>query len=77
MTAPDSSRVFGRNALPNSGFGSGKLFAQILLTQGAPWYIAGALGMVVSSVWNYGVNTIFTWRRDRHKNLHLAQRANL
>src|SRR6266404_3248807 len=38
-------------------------FAQFLLTAGFPWYLAGILGMAVSSVWNYGVNTIFTWRR--------------
>ncbi len=38
-------------------------FAQILLTAGLPWYLAGILGMTVSSVWNYGVNTIFTWKR--------------
>ena len=38
-------------------------FAQFLLTAGLPWYLAGLLGMAVSSVWNYGVNAIFTWRR--------------
>ncbi len=39
--------------------------AKLIITAGFPWYIAGACGMIVSSVWNYGVNTIFTWRRAR------------
>jgi len=39
--------------------------AELLKNGGFPWYIAGACGMIVSSVWNYGVNTIFTWRRAR------------
>jgi dolichol-phosphate mannosyltransferase len=38
-------------------------FAEFLLKAGLPWYFAGLLGMGVSSVWNYGVNAIFTWRR--------------
>lgn len=39
--------------------------AQFTLNAGLPWYLAGMLGMGISSVWNYGVNTIFTWRRDQ------------
>jgi dolichol-phosphate mannosyltransferase len=45
-------------------------FAQFLLGTGLPWYVAGVLGMAVTSVWNYGVNAMFTWRRD----LRAAQR---
>jgi dolichol-phosphate mannosyltransferase len=37
--------------------------ARFLFTSGLPWYLAGVLGMAVSSVWNYGVNVLFTWRR--------------
>jgi dolichol-phosphate mannosyltransferase len=40
-------------------------FAGFMLNSGAPWYVAGISGMAISSVWNYGVNTVFTWRRDR------------
>jgi dolichol-phosphate mannosyltransferase len=29
------------------------------------WWLAGICGLGVSSVWNYGVNTVFTWRRER------------
>jgi dolichol-phosphate mannosyltransferase len=40
-------------------------FADRLLGAGLPWYFAGTCGVAVSSVWNYGVNTIVTWRRTR------------
>jgi dolichol-phosphate mannosyltransferase len=40
-------------------------FADRLLAAGLPWYLAGLSGLAISSVWNYGVNTIVTWRRTR------------
>jgi dolichol-phosphate mannosyltransferase len=40
-------------------------FADRLLGAGLPWYFAGICGVAISSVWNYGVNTIVTWRRTR------------
>ena len=40
-------------------------FAERLLGAGLPWYFAGICGVAISSVWNYGVNTIVTWRRAR------------
>jgi len=39
--------------------------AKFLLGSHVAWYLAGILGMATSSVWNYGVNTILTWRRNR------------
>jgi dolichol-phosphate mannosyltransferase len=30
--------------------------------RGIPWYIAAAMGMIISSVWNYAVSSVFTWR---------------
>jgi len=27
------------------------------------WYLAGMVGVAVSSVWNYVINSLFTWRR--------------
>lgn len=39
--------------------------AQLLIQTGFSWVTAGATGMMVSSVWNYGVSAIFTWRRSR------------
>jgi len=38
-------------------------FADRLLAAGLPWYFAGLCGVAIGSVWNYGVNTIVTWRR--------------
>jgi dolichol-phosphate mannosyltransferase len=40
-------------------------FANMLIRQGVPWYLAGTSGTVISSVWNYGVNAVLTWRRSR------------
>jgi dolichol-phosphate mannosyltransferase len=42
--------------------------AKLLIGAGFPWWFAGAAGMVTSSVWNYGVNTMFTWHRGRRRN---------
>jgi dolichol-phosphate mannosyltransferase len=30
-----------------------------------PWYMAGLMGAVVGAVWNYGVNSTFTWQKKR------------
>jgi dolichol-phosphate mannosyltransferase len=40
-------------------------FANLLIHQGIPWYVAGTAGTGISSVWNYGVNAVLTWRRSR------------
>jgi dolichol-phosphate mannosyltransferase len=39
-----------------------------LLRGGLPWLIAGFAGLVLSSVWNYGVTSVITWRRARERN---------
>jgi len=39
--------------------------AEFARSAGFPWYAAGLLGLVLSSVWNYGVTRIFTWRAIR------------
>ncbi len=38
-------------------------FSTFLLAAGLPWWAAGVPGAVVSSLWNFGVNTVLTWRR--------------
>lgn len=40
-------------------------FAHRLLAAGLPWYLAGLSGLAISSVWNYGVNAVVTWRRTK------------
>jgi dolichol-phosphate mannosyltransferase len=39
--------------------------SESLLRQGLPWLISGFAGLAISSVWNYGVTNVTTWRR-RH-----------
>jgi dolichol-phosphate mannosyltransferase len=39
--------------------------AEFARRAGFPWYAAGLFGLVLSSVWNYGVTRIFTWRAIR------------
>lgn len=42
--------------------------AEIYHQQGLPWHLAGAFGILIGSVWNYGVTSVFTWstlRRNR------------
>jgi hypothetical protein len=41
-------------------------FAKFLFDAGLPWYMAAIPGAMVSSLWNFGVNTILTWRRNVH-----------
>jgi dolichol-phosphate mannosyltransferase len=40
-------------------------FADFLHNAGLAWYLAGICGLAITSVWNYAVNTVLTWRRDR------------
>jgi dolichol-phosphate mannosyltransferase len=39
--------------------------AEFLYDSGVLWPLAGVLGAVVGSVWNYGVTSTFTWRKSR------------
>jgi dolichol-phosphate mannosyltransferase len=41
------------------------LIAQYTLKLAFPWLLAGLIGVLVSSVWNYAVNSIFTWKGPR------------
>jgi dolichol-phosphate mannosyltransferase len=38
-------------------------FASLLLERGVPYPLAGVCGTAISSIWNYGANTVLTWRR--------------
>lgn len=40
-------------------------FARSLLQSGMPWIVAGAAGIVLGSVWNYTVSSLFTWQTPR------------
>jgi dolichol-phosphate mannosyltransferase len=41
------------------------IIARSLYRNGLPWYAAGMLGTVLSSVWNYSVTSLFTWQTPR------------
>jgi dolichol-phosphate mannosyltransferase len=32
---------------------------------GLPWYLGGLFGLMISSVWNYAITALFTWRQQR------------
>jgi dolichol-phosphate mannosyltransferase len=49
--------------------------AELLAGRGVPAWIAAIAGLMISSVWNYGVNEVFTWRRRaRRSRLGSGQR---
>jgi dolichol-phosphate mannosyltransferase len=41
------------------------VFARGLLESGVVWYLAGAAGIILSSVWNYSMSNLFTWQKRR------------
>jgi dolichol-phosphate mannosyltransferase len=41
---------------------------------GLPWYIAGACGLAVGAVWNYGITSFTTWRRARQRSTRRPHR---
>ncbi len=49
--------------------------AQFIKDAGVSWYLAGAAGLAVGAVWNYGVTSITTWRQARERPVTLV-RAN-
>jgi dolichol-phosphate mannosyltransferase len=40
----------------------------VLLRHGLPWILSGLVGLAISSVWNYGVTSVTTWRAKRRRN---------
>jgi len=38
------------------------VFARALLQSGWSWYFAGLAGILLSSVWNYSISSLFTWQ---------------
>jgi dolichol-phosphate mannosyltransferase len=36
--------------------------AQLTRSVGVPWLVAGAIGLAIGAVWNYGMTSFFTWR---------------
>jgi dolichol-phosphate mannosyltransferase len=49
--------------------------AEFLRGVGIPWYFAGAFGLLIGAVWNYGVTSITTWRQVRLRSAKLYRSA--
>ena len=43
--------------------------AKLLYSAGWPWYLAGIIGMGVSSVWNFSVTSALSWRAARNRTI--------
>ena len=41
------------------------IFARSLLQQNVPWYLAGLAGVIISSIWNYSMSSLFTWQMPK------------
>ena len=41
------------------------IFARSLLNQGIHYYFAGLAGIIISSVWNYSISSLFTWQTPK------------
>jgi dolichol-phosphate mannosyltransferase len=41
--------------------------ATLAYERGLPWYLAAAVGVMISSVWNYAVTSVFTWRIETRR----------
>ena len=41
------------------------VFARALVQSGAEWYLAGLAGIVLGSVWNLSISSLFTWQTPR------------
>ena len=49
--------ICGLGAVANVGI------ASYAFAQDQVWWLAGIAGVIVGSVWNYAVSSVFTWRR--------------
>jgi dolichol-phosphate mannosyltransferase len=48
------------------------IFARALVESGAEWYLAGLAGIVLGSVWNLSISSLFTWQVQRRANPALS-----
>jgi dolichol-phosphate mannosyltransferase len=59
--------LLGFYATCSIGLGVNVVVADTIERLGFPWYVVGLAGLVVSSVWNFGVTTTFIWRARRRR----------
>jgi dolichol-phosphate mannosyltransferase len=52
------------------------VFARALLQSGIAWYFAGLAGILLSSVWNYSISSLFTWQMPQpHRQADMNRQA--
>ena len=49
--------------------------ASFAYDRGFPWYLAATLGLMISSVWNFSVTSVITWREQRLLRSAASRRA--
>jgi dolichol-phosphate mannosyltransferase len=49
--------------------------ASFAYDRGFPWYVAAVIGLMISSVWNFSVTSVLTWRDQRLLRTAAARRA--
>jgi dolichol-phosphate mannosyltransferase len=59
------------------GFVANVAVSDALYRHGLPWPLAATTGLLFSAVWNFGVTSMFTWRRARRSREQRAQRRAL
>ncbi len=54
------------------GFGAwaNVIFARTLVEAGTPWLVAGLAGIILGSVWNLSISSLFTWRMRPRQERH-------
>ncbi len=48
------------------------IFARALVQSGVEWYLAGLAGIILGSVWNLSISSVFTWQT--HRPVHTPER---
>jgi dolichol-phosphate mannosyltransferase len=55
------------------GFIANLAISDEAFVRGVPWFIAAVSGLLFSSVWNYGVTSVCTWRHQRRSAARRAE----
>lgn len=50
--------------------------SRMLRDDGLRWWVASAVGLIVGSVWNYWVSSLFVWQMNRHRARGFIARRN-
>ena len=59
------------------GASASVIFAESLQQRGFHYYIAGLAGIIISSVWNYSISSLFTWQTPKKPRALVATAQNV